>query len=238
MKIECLLRRPHGCASVNIKETQRLDHAVSEGPRAVLLERPVPVALQEAEHSAALAADCGVVVAVDTAYAANPLWRTVLPLIAQDVAGAGLLDAVATVDEDAGVDAAMLALLGVVRPLVPGEGLRAVRRQSPGCVAGYGADGTAITVAAVAAAGTPALELSLVGASRRWRVLLPADATALPAEAAVHDAGGARAFRPVFESAARATWRGLHDQLHGRPGGFHRLGDLVDDLRLHAGVLP
>jgi hypothetical protein len=211
---------------------------VSAGPRAVVLERPEPVPPHDVEQLAAVAADRGVVVAVDTAYAANPLWQTVLPLLAQDVAGAGLLDAVATVDSDLGVDAAMLALLGAVRPLLFGERLVAVHRQSPGCVAAYGAGGKPTTVAAVAAAGTPALELSLVGASRRWKVLLPADVTARPAEAAVHDADGARASRPVFENATRATWRVLHDELGGRPGTFHRLADLVEDLRLHAAALP
>jgi hypothetical protein len=185
------------------------------------------------------AAERGIPVVVESAWASHPALAPFAAAAAQRLAGIVLIDSVAVVEaEDSRAPADVLldqlALLRAVSCSV-----RRIRFAT-GDASGYtvGAvrqdTGAVITLSSVRSAGpAPSARLAMYGAAVEAHLIVPTSRTAAPAEAWFVDAAGRLALPSWFESAARASWRRLllavsaHDTTHD-------LGDLAADIELSA----
>ena len=192
------------------------------------------------------ASDASVVVVADSAYAADPGWVAAVPLLAADLAGAAVLDSVITRPEPGSPDGSAAALrsaltgqLAAIRSLLTGLGeLKPAHVSGRDYVVAGVEQGIAVTLAGtIAGSGTHRLDLDLVGSGRHWHAELRADALAFPARISVSDVNGELVLPPVYESAHRAVWAGVHDVLCQEAAVRYPADELAGDLALAEAAL-
>jgi hypothetical protein len=206
---------------------RRAHSAFGSGARAIMLTGTDAVSAEAVRSLGKEAEAAGVLVAVDTDYAADPGWAAARPLLAADVAGSVVLDCIVTFPApDRGADAvallrsALVQQLAVIRPLLadlPGPSeLTAAHASGRSYVVAGLVQGIAVTLAGTASGtGDSSLRLDLAGSSRHWRAEFDADPLANPARISVDDSDGNRALPPVYESSHRAAWADLHSAVPG-----------------------
>jgi hypothetical protein len=94
-----------------------------------------------------------------------------------------------------------------------------------------------VTLTGVTSAGSAALAIDVVAASRRWQIRFDDTAPALPTEITMHDETGAHTRPLVYESGRRVTWQRLHQALTGNGTVGYPLDQLADDLEVARRVL-
>jgi hypothetical protein len=206
--------------------------AVDGGVRGVLVVRPALVGAG-AVRDLARAVAGRAVVAVDTAYAADPTWTAARDEVAGDAAAASIVDSVVSVPDGDPVGA-LLDQLAVVRAAAgPFDAPRLVHRGDRAYVLVARTPGPRVTLAGVtSAAGRAALALDVVAPARRWQVRFDDAALARPTEVTVHDETGAHTRPLVYESGRRVTWQRLHRALTGDGEVSYGLDQLAEDLSL------
>ena len=213
--------------------------AVRRGTGGVLVAGPVSGApAADVRAVAVSAAERGIPVVVESAWASHPAIAPFAAAAAQRLDGIVLVDSVAVVaagDSRALADVLLdhLALLRAVS--CPVHGIRFATCDASGYTVGGVQDtGAIITLSSVRCAGPePLVRLAMYGAAVQAQLIVPTGRTAAPAEAWFVDTTGRLAQPSWYESAARASWRRLllsvtaHDTTND-------LGGLAADIELAA----
>ena len=213
--------------------------AVHRGTSGVLVAGPVSGApAADVRATAVSAAERGIPVVVESAWASHPAIAPFAAAAAQQLDGIVLVDSVAVVAvEDCRAPADVLldhlALLRAVS--CPVHHIRFARYDAAGyTVGGAQNTGAVVALSSVRSAGAePLVRLAMYGAAVEAQLIVPTGRTAAPAEAWFTDPHGRLAQPSWYESAARASWRRLllavtaHDTTND-------LGGLAADIELAA----
>jgi hypothetical protein len=222
--------------------------AVRAGARGVLLARPRPAGADVLGELAALAADAGVPVAVDSPARLDPAWEDALPGLRACLGRATLLDSVAVLDpahagpapggESGLLAEGLLAQIALVRsltgPLDALAGSRAGLAYHAGARAGPAAVGLAGTIGA---AGAPGLRLDLVAPDEHWQVVFDAAAPAAATRIARSVPGGGELRPTRYESGRRVLWRALAAAIAGGRAVPYGPAELAEDAEVARAVL-
>jgi hypothetical protein len=219
-----------------------LTSTIRAGVSGVLLVRPAAgPSAPDIRAAAKAAADVGTIVAVQSAWAANPAVAQFAQAATGQLSDLTLIDSVIQLGgtEHRRWDDVLLGQLTLLRAVTGPLGLTRFTAQHENGYTLDGAAGTsAVTLAAVQSApATDTARLAAYGATGDGHLIVPADGVARAAAAWFVNPDGAMCQPTWYETASRASWTRLHHAATERPcGPLPDLADLADDFELLAGI--
>jgi hypothetical protein len=212
------------------------------GAGGVLIAGPVSgPAADDVQTAAHLAAERGIPVIVESAWASHPALAPFASAAAEQLGDVALIESVAVVTADDPRDSADVLLDHLAL-------LRAVSRPlhdvhfATTSATGYTVNGAQDTGAFVAlssvrsAAAEPAARLAIYGAVAQAGLIVPTDrGTAAPAKAWLVDVNGRSTQPSRYESASRASWRRLLMAVHAHDTPAD-LASLAADIELAGSI--
>lgn len=215
---------------------------MSDGPLGVVVPEPPPASPSALEALHDHAARRGTSVIVLRRHAADDGWSPAASDVRESARNALLISLLTTVrtDAEAGsatppLGAALLAQIALLRALLPEPALTWARANGGHYVAT--GPGGVILSAVATGAGSPGLELEVVGTSTRWTVRFDHSAVAAPTVITREDSNGSTSAPRYWESGFRAGWRALYRSLGAgeRPTGD--LDALAEQTQIAAPLL-
>ncbi|MGH3277441.1 MAG: hypothetical protein ACRDNZ_24340 [Streptosporangiaceae bacterium] len=215
---------------------QRAQDAIASGVPAIVLSGFAAMTPEAVTQVASGAADAGVIAAADLAYASVRGWAGAVHALAGDLPSCAVLDSIITAPlpaagtpEAVALRSALVEQLALLRPLLGETGrLRVVHTAPREYVLAGPQTELAVTLSgALSDAAGHQLDLTLVGARRRWHARFAADALAAPVTISAWDSGGERAWPLAYESGHRSAWLRLHgavSQSTTRAADLHAAG--------------
>lgn len=219
--------------------TRRAADAVHNGARGVMVVSPVA---EDPTAFAALAGKSNTAVVLDQQWAGNPALAdsqtNVRAVLNGALADAVLVDSVAYASPGSDPDALLTEHLAVILKCgLEGREWQSVQRNRHGyLVTARLSNGAPVALHGVLTSSVPATaKVSILTASGRADVVLPAPSAAWPAEVRSVAGDGASTLPTIYETAHRHAWTRLRDQLaSGVPGSdleqFEALAPLVRQL--------
>jgi hypothetical protein len=212
--------------------------AIQAGASGVLLVRPAagPSAL-DIRAAAKAAADVGTIVAVQSAWAANPAVAQFAQAATGQLSDLTLVDSVVQLGGTwhRRWDDVLLGQLTLLRAVTgPLELTRFTGQHENGYTLDGAAGASAVALSAVRSApASDTARLAAYGAAGEGHLIVPSDDVARPAAAWFVNPDGAVAQPTWYETASRASWRRLHHAATEGPcGPLADLADLADDVEL------
>jgi hypothetical protein len=194
---------------------QAVAEAVRPGVGGVLVARPVSgPAAADVRAVAGSAAERGIPVVVESAWASHPALVPFASAAAQRLDDIALVDSVADIaaDDPRGSADVLLDHFALLRAVsCPLHHIRFATYDAAGYTVGGARDtGAVITLSSVRSAGAkPSVRLAMYGVAVQAQLVVPTDCIAAPAKAWFTDAHGRLAQPSWYESASRASWRRL-----------------------------